>query len=59
MKRDMDLVRQILMEVEKSPDNIGLGIPLNVPGYTQEEIEYNVILLHDAGLVLLNESSRA
>jgi uncharacterized protein DUF2513 len=59
MKRDMDLARQILLEVEKYPHNYGMGIELDIPDHSAEEIEYNVILLRDAGLVLLNDSSRA
>jgi len=50
MKRDMDLVRALLMTVESyptgfAPDNI------EVSGYTQEQIAYHAYLLNEAGLV--------
>ena len=49
MKRDMDLIRQLLLEIESSEDWVG-GKP-NVPGYPEATIDYNLDLLIAAGLV--------
>lgn len=50
MKRDMDLVRTILLTVEEK------GLPrgffqLDLPGYDQETVSHHVLLLGDAGLL--------
>jgi hypothetical protein len=50
MKRDMDLVRAILMEVEKVPFDGG-SHQVQVEGRSVAEISYHVMLLHRAGLI--------
>jgi hypothetical protein len=49
MKRDMDLIRSILLEVEKSlsPD----GCRIEIPGRGREELYYNAQLAHEAGFI--------
>jgi Hypothetical protein (DUF2513) len=49
MKRDMDLIRMILLEVEKSPSPEGCRIEIR--GRTSEELYYNAQLAHDAGFI--------
>lgn len=52
MKRDIDLIRAILLEVESWPP--GARIPstrLVVEPYTEEQIRYHADLLHEAGLI--------
>ena len=57
MKRDMDLIRQLLLEIESSEDWVGgkpedwVGGKPNVPGYPEATIDYNLELLIAAGLV--------
>jgi hypothetical protein len=57
MKRDMDLIRTILLTIENNPDFNGLAIytvsPEELAGDDQpsEVILYNVTLLQDAGLI--------
>lgn len=48
MRRDMDLIRQILLEIEEHSGN---AENLYIKGYSHEQIAYHVYLLHDAGLV--------
>ena len=50
MKRDMDLVREMLCEVEKT-DTFGTQIHLKFDGYSPEEIDYHILLLSDADLI--------
>ena len=49
MKRDMDLIRTILLEVEKSPSPGGCRI--EIPERTREELYYNAQQAQDAGLI--------
>ena len=53
MKRDMDLIRQILLRVEASPpfEHIFASNML-VDGYNRDEIIYHVVQLIDAGLLV-------
>jgi hypothetical protein len=49
MKRDLDLCREILRQIEESPESAGPNI--NPAGRSPEEISYHVKLLAEAGLV--------
>jgi Hypothetical protein (DUF2513) len=49
MKRDMDLIRKILLKVEESA-SLG-GCKVELPGHTGEELYYNAKLAEDAGLI--------
>ena len=48
MKRDMALIRMMLLAVEANPH--GFAPKIEIPGYTQEQIGYHAILLGEAGL---------
>src|SRR5215210_7825390 len=52
MKRDMDLIRKILLATEEIPF-LGSGpvFEPEIEGYSLEEISYHVKLLHEAGYV--------
>src|SRR5262245_18055465 len=50
MKRDMDLIRAIMLEREASPDP-RRDLKLSAHGFAPEEISYHVKLLHQAGYV--------
>ncbi len=50
MKRDMDLCRQILMEVEKWPTTRAAK-DVQIDGYTPEQAGYHSWLLSEAGLI--------
>jgi len=50
MKRDMSLVREILLQVEARP-NVTDWSPVEIDGRSQEEISYHVKMLHDEGLL--------
>ena len=50
MKRDMDLVRDILIEMEKWPANHRSG-EIAIEARTPEEIMHHVGLMHEAGLI--------
>lgn len=46
----MDLIRKILLEIEKSDDIINPK-EINIEGFTRQEISYHIELLHDAGFI--------
>jgi hypothetical protein len=50
MKRDMELVREILLRVEEIPFD-GAFHDIGVEGRSPKEISYRVMLLHEAGLI--------
>ena len=49
MKRDMELIRKIVLEIEDAPSGYA---PQNFEfeGYTSEQISYHGYLIHNAGL---------
>ena len=50
MPRDMDLMRQILIELDSVPYSEEWKT-ITVPGHSPDEINHHALLLHDAGLV--------
>jgi hypothetical protein len=48
MKRDMDLVREILIALEDRDAELN---PDEIPNRSPEEVSYHVHLMHEAGLV--------
>ena len=50
MKRDMDLIRKIMVAVEAA-ENSEKGIKPEIEGYTEEQIAYQSGLLNDANLI--------
>jgi hypothetical protein len=50
MHRDMDLVRRILMEIERQSVD-SPNIDLRIDGYSGEEISYHVKIMYQAGLI--------
>ena len=50
MKRDMELVRQILLAIEAHKD-MKQKIKPEIEGYSEEQIMYHVKILADAGLI--------
>lgn len=53
MKRDMDLIRKILLAIEAhpKPDSWEKPIDFNIEGHSSEEISYHLKLLAEAGLI--------
>lgn len=52
MKRDMDLCRQILLDIESNPDADGSNvISVEYEGRSESEISYHLALLKEAGLL--------
>lgn len=57
MKRDMDLVRSILLWIEARPEGHNIGWTLEIDGYTDEQIGYHVHLMGQAGLLLVDNET--
>lgn len=56
MKRDLNLVRQILLAIEQSPSGFAPR-QLVIDGYTDEQIGYHVHLMKEAGLVEASDTT--
>lgn len=56
MKRDMDLVREIMLQIEASP-TIDDWIDIKIDDRKPEEVLYHVILLEEAGLIKAEDLS--
>jgi len=51
MKRDMDLIRKLLIFFSEKKTS-GMVDNLEIEGYTDLEVGYNLILLYDAGMLM-------
>ena len=51
MKRDMELVRKILLETEEESNNPLEWVVLNIEGYDPELVSYHVKIMAEAGLI--------
>ena len=52
----MELVRLIMLEIEKNPDPMA-WVDINISGHTDLEISYHIMLLYESGLVDANDLS--
>ena len=52
MKRDMDLIRKMLLAIEA--DEHGFAPKIEIDGYTQGDIGYHAVLLGEAGLAIVS-----
>lgn len=52
MKRDMDLIRTILIQMEERGPNLA-GVKLDAPDVDEETLNEHLLLLHEARLVQL------
>jgi hypothetical protein len=57
MKRDMDLIRNILLTVESDEHGFVPHKQIEIDGYTQEKIQYHSFLLGEAGLAEVSVTS--
>jgi Hypothetical protein (DUF2513) len=55
MKRDMDLIRQILLQTEEAPYYNAPPVEIKADGFSEEEISYHAMLLMQANYI---EASR-
>lgn len=53
MRRDLDLVREILMWMEGLPEGSAANQRPDIPNRTQEEIAYHAHLMGQAGLITI------
>lgn len=56
MKRDMDLVRKLLLLLEESPKAL-IPDEMQVEGFTEEQVGHHFYLMHDAGLIVGEDMS--
>lgn len=54
MKRDMDLIREILFELEKSEQPLGVEV-FTTSTVSKEHVGYNMSLMEQAGLITVSK----
>ena len=57
VKRDMDLIREILLAIEADPGANWKRGEVSISDRTQEEISFHIRLMKDAGLLLATDLS--
>lgn len=57
MRRDMDLVREILLAIEKDEKDPLAWVELELPNRSRKEVAYHVMLMNQAGLVAARDVS--
>ncbi len=57
MKRDMELVREILLWMEIQPEGHNVNWDIKIDGYSDEQIAYHIYLMSQAGLIYAQEST--
>ena len=50
MKRDMELIRKILLQIEDTVDN-GVTYCLHINGYSMEQLAYHCSILYEGGYI--------
>lgn len=50
MKRDMDLIRKLLVVIEENCVP-GVPTPISVEGYSEDQIDYHIDLLKETGMI--------
>jgi len=56
MKRDINLIKEILLQMEKHNDLLH-AVEINISDKSQAEISYHIMLLHQAGLIKAEDVS--
>ncbi len=56
MKRDLDLIRSILLSMEANEHGIAADCPA-IEGFTEEQIGYHVYLMGQAGLITVADAT--
>lgn len=51
MKRDMDLIRTLLLEIEDKHDGSGRDVKIKIEGRSHEEVTEHLFMLDEAGLI--------
>lgn len=51
MKRDMDLIREILLEIESKHDGSGRGVDIQIAGKSRDEVVEHLFMLAEVGFI--------
>ncbi|MBG1233984.1 DUF2513 domain-containing protein [Aestuariivirga litoralis] len=57
MKRDMDLIRDLLLEIEKNDDGSGHVVKVEAPGHARTEVVEHLFMLAEAGMIDVLDAS--
>lgn len=51
MKRDMNLIRDLLLEIEANDDGSGRDVKIATDGHSQQELTEHLFMLYEAGFI--------
>ncbi len=57
MKRDMDLIRQLLLEIEEKHDGSGRPVKVNIEGCSHDVVTEHLFMLKEAGFIEARDAS--
>lgn len=56
MKRDMELARNILQQIEEKSNGLGV-VAVHCPGHTEQQVSYHIMQLCQAGLLIGHDTT--
>jgi hypothetical protein len=57
MRRNLDLVREILIWMEARPEGRNVNWKIEIEGFTDDEIGYHAYLMNQAGLIIAADAT--
>ncbi|MDB4873325.1 MAG: hypothetical protein JWL97_4329 [Gemmatimonadales bacterium] len=57
MRRDMDLVRNILLWIEAQDHALNINWEIQIEGFSDEQVGYHCHLMHEAGLIVASDAT--
>ena len=57
MKRDFQLIRKLLLEIETQSNGIDVVTLVDIKGYSDKQVQYHLALLDEAGLIVAHDVS--
>ena len=57
MKRDMDLIRDLLLEIEAKHDGSGRAVKISTDDRSQAEVTEHLFMINEAGLIEAKDAS--
>lgn len=57
MKRDFQLIRKLLLEIESHSNGIDIVTMVDIKGHSDEQVQYHLALLDEAGLIIAHDAS--
>ncbi len=57
MKRNLQLIRKLLLDIESNSNGFDIVTIDDIEGYSNEQVQYHLALLNEAGLIIAHDAS--